>query len=314
VNKTLGDLQELHEELIRAISREAGQRLKELLEKKHIYQQVTIDAKSLISAWATKARTLASGNVDEKEFDDAQFIVGTTQALLAERGSSPKGTPVLTLLIENPKLFCSKCGSSEVFRPVWFHDLTNELRKERRFGHSSEPAGDVPGNFQLISILLQCQRCMGEPEAVLVRREKWKLGLHGRSPMEYVDVPKYIPKEEVDYFRDALIASHGGKPLAGLFYLRTFMELFARRVTGETGRRYGDEVMEAYYASLPPANRDSMPNFKEWYGKLSEPIHTGKVNDTLFEEARDAIERHLDMRRVFRISETPPAGKTAEGA
>ena len=71
-------------------------------------------------------------------------------------------------------------------------------------------------------------------------------------PNEHVDVPKYIPKQERDHFRDALIAVHGGKPLAGLFYLRMFMELFARRATGETGKCYGDELMEAYYKILPP--------------------------------------------------------------
>ena len=121
--------------------------------------------------------------------------------------------------------------------------------------------------------------------------------------MEHVEVPKYIPKKERDYFRDALIAVHGGKVLAGLFYLRTFMELFARRATGETGRRYGDELMEAYYAILPPAHRDSLPSFKEWYGKLSEPLHTGRADAALFEEAHEAIDRHFDMRRLFKIAE-----------
>jgi hypothetical protein len=42
--------------------------------------------------------------------------------------------------------------------------------------------------------------------------------------MEYVDVPNHIPKQERDLFRDAMIAVHGGKALAGLFYLRTFIE------------------------------------------------------------------------------------------
>src|SRR5437867_303254 len=132
---------------------------------------------------------------------------------------------------------------------------------------------------------MQCQRCLGRPEAFIVERDGWRLSLHGRSPMEHVEVPKYIPKKEREHFRDALIAVHGGKVLAGLFYLRTFMELFARRATGETGRRYGDELMEAYYGILPAAHRDALPSFKEWYGKLSEPIHTGNADAALFEEA-----------------------------
>src|SRR5207249_1279578 len=109
----------------------------------------------------------------------------------------------------------------------------------------SGPSVPVNAGFQLFSILLQCQRCMGKPEAVLIRREQWRLSLHGRSPMEYVDVPKFIPKEESHLFRDSMVAAHGGKILAALFYLRAFIEQFARRVIAETGRRYGEELMES---------------------------------------------------------------------
>jgi len=306
VNKTLGTLQDLHEELIRAISREAGKKLKMLLEERHIYQHVTIDAKTLIANWAAQARAASSGVLtDEKEFDDAQFIVGTTQALLAERGGNPSGTPVLSLIIENPKLFCSKCGSSEVFRPVWFHDLTNELRREQRFGSTSIPTMNVPANFQLITILLQCQRCMGKAEAMLVRREQWKLSLHGRSPMEQVDVPKFVPKEEAHLYRDALIAAHGGKTLAALFYLRVFIEQFARRVTGQTERRYGFELMDEYGKTIPEAHRGTMPSLRGWYDKLSEPIHAAKEDEKLFEAAKEAISQHFEIRKVFKIPEMP---------
>jgi hypothetical protein len=243
--------------------------------------------------------------IDENEFDIEHFILGTTQTLLAERGGLPNGTPVLTLIIENAKLFCSKCGTSEVFRPVWFHDLTNELLTVQRFGHSSAPAVNVPTHFQLFTILLQCQLCMGKPEAVLVRREQWKLSLHGRSPMEHVDVPKFIPKEEQHLFRDAVIAAHGGKMLAALFYLRVFIEQFARRVTGETERRYGFELMEDYGKTIPDAHRGTMPSLREWYDKLSEPIHAAKEDEKLFEAAKEAISQHFEIRKVFKISEVP---------
>lgn len=50
VNKSLGELQALREALTRSISREAGAKLKALLEEEHIYHQVAIDVKGLISA------------------------------------------------------------------------------------------------------------------------------------------------------------------------------------------------------------------------------------------------------------------------
>jgi hypothetical protein len=158
----------------------------------------------------------------------------------------------------------------------------------------------------LFALLLQCQRCTGKPEAVLIRREGWRLSLHGRSPMEYVEVPKYIPKQERHLFRDAIIAGHSGKTLAGLFYLRTFIEQFARRVTGETGRRPGNEIMEDYGKTLPERHRGSMPSLREWYERLSEPIHAAKDDEKLFEEAKEAIELHFDIRRVFKIPDLQP--------
>jgi hypothetical protein len=305
VNKSLEELQMLREELIKSISREAGKKLKMLLEEKHIYQQVVIDGKALVSAWAAKVKS--HGVITEEgEFDKDYFSLGDGQVEFVRPGLAAQASPSLTLIVENPKLFCTICGEREVFRPVWYQDVVNELRKPRTFSSAQEAKSALDG-FQLFYLTFQCQRCLGRPESFIVRRDGWKLGLHGRSPMEHVDVPKYIPKQERDHFRDALIAVHGGKPLAGLFYLRMFMELFARRATGETGKCYGDELMEAYYKILPPEHRGSLPNFKEWYGKLSEPVHTGKADEALFEEAREALDRHFDMRRLFKISEVPPA-------
>jgi hypothetical protein len=104
VNKTLGDIQDSREELIRSISREAGKKLRMLLEEKHIYQNVVIDAKSLIGAWAAKVRTMSSGIlIDDAEFDNAHLVMSTTMMSFAEKGA-PKAEAVLTLLVENPKL------------------------------------------------------------------------------------------------------------------------------------------------------------------------------------------------------------------
>jgi hypothetical protein len=124
--------------------------------------------------------------------------------------------------------------------------------------------------------------------------------------MEYVDMPKCIPKEEQNLYRDAIIAAHGGKILAALFYLRVFIEQFARRVIGETGRRFGVELMEEYGKTLPVPQRDTMPSLREWYEKLSAPIHAAKEDARLFEEAKEAILQHFDIRKVYKMPETPP--------
>jgi hypothetical protein len=116
---------------------------------------------------------------------------------------------------------------------------------------------------------------------------------------------EHLPKSEKKFFRDALIAYHGGKTLAALFYLRTFLEQFARRVTGISGRETGESIMESYAATIPLNLRSTMPSLGEWYGKLSEALHLAQEDANIFEEAMEQIIHHFDLRRVHRLSESP---------
>jgi hypothetical protein len=159
-------------------------------------------------------------------------------------------------------------------------------------------------DHQLFFMAFQCQRCKSDPEGFIVRRNRNRLFLEGRSPIEHVETPRYLPKKESAFFSDAIVAHNAGKKLAGLFYLRTFLEQFAKRMTGKRGRLTGVELMEAYSATLPPAHRDFMPSFREWYEKLSEAIHDAREDDALFESAKSEIDRHFDIRRIFKIVET----------
>ena len=63
--------------------------------------------------------------------------------------------------------------------------------------------------------------------------------------------------------------------------------------------------MAAYASRLPADKRDQMPSLREPYGKLSVPIHNANEAeaDALFETAREEIECHFDIRRVFKIVE-----------
>jgi len=64
--------------------------------------------------------------------------------------------------------------------------------------------------------------------------------------------------------------------------------------------------MEGYAQTLPRDKRPHLPSLKEWYDKLSTPIHTADENaaEALFDAAREAVEQHFDIRRVFKIPET----------
>src|SRR4029077_1956592 len=156
-----------------------------------------------------------------------------------------------------------------------------------------------------------CQHCKSGVVSVIVKRSAWSLALHGRSPMEQIELPNFIPKPEQQLYRDVLIAMHGGKVLAALFYLRTFIEQFARRVTGITGKETGEVIMEKYAETVLHNHRDSMPSLRDWYGKLSEALHVAKEDETLLEAALEAIQHHFDVRRVHKILEAVPVTKSS---
>jgi len=269
-------------QVTRNLNRLASLRLKELLETKHLYQKVSIDPKGIVAH--ARSRVVQLDHIQAFEnWSRTDLPLTILSPALHELLGPPHDEPLLTLILTNVKLCCQTCGRREAFVPQWNASFPSDGTR-------------APG-FQVLLLTYQCQGCQTTPEALLVRRRAWELELHGRSPMEQVEVPKYIPKPEYNFFRDSVIAFNSGKVLAGLFYLRSFLEQFARRVTG-------DEVMSEYGKTLPPTLRDSMPSLRDWYDKLSEPIHAAKDDSETFEAARAEIEKHFDIRRVHAIPET----------
>jgi hypothetical protein len=287
-------------ELKRRLNLAIAEQFKSLLQDKHMYQKVVIDAAKI---FAEVKQDVSSAW--HPEFTHAASRFSATILLTSKEGlysqSAAGSIPDLFLIAENVKLFCAKCDRREAFEPKWYKDVTNEMRTPTGLALSLK----LPATFQWFVIVYQCQSCNGLPEAVLVKRENWQFFLHGRSPIEHVELPAYLPKAEKHWFRDAVIALHGGKTLAALFYMRIFIEQFARRQTGLSGKKTGDEIMCAYAETLPKQHRDYMPSLREWYEKLSQAIHSATEDADLFEESRKEIERHFDIRRVFGISETP---------
>ena len=206
------------------------------------------------------------------------------------------------------KVFCAECDHREPHSPIHCYDVGNELLKQATLGRSL--ANFKPPSYPRFQLFVLQYLCQGKRtlQTFVVRRENWELILEGRSPMEHVEVPSFIPKPERHLFRDALIAMHGGKPLAALSYLRAFTEQFARRFTGLVGKVTGEEIMAAYSESLPSAHRDPMPSLRQWCERLSEAVHEAKDDSELAEQTRAETERHFDIRRVFRIPKRSPSG------
>lgn len=287
---------------VKQVNAAIAEQLRILLETKHLYQSARIDFEKIVTEMREKVISAYRVDFDNRvQQIPAQFtLTGATQTLVGRIGIE---IPLWLLTPVNVKLFCEKCNRREAFKPIWYRDATNDLRKP----NYDEPITQLPAGFQLFFLVYQCQSCQGVPEALLVRRRDWQISLHGRSPLEHIEVPAYIPKIEGHWFRDARIALNSGKSLAALFYLRTFVEQFARRQTKLTGRKTGDEIMSAYGDMIPAKQRDFMPSLREWYDKLSEALHGAREDAELFEDARREIERHFEFRKVFQLPETIPA-------
>jgi hypothetical protein len=298
-------------QLTKNLSQAFSNEVKKLIEAKHIYQRISIDPQKIVSE--VRARVCISGqqrfDTEAHQFIESVRFVPSTDP---EARASLEEPPLPILLIENVKIFCPRCDEREIASPIWYRELSNELRKPSVFSFGSIkhrlPANYLPVPFQMFVIVYQCQRCEDPPQSFLVRRDGWRLTLDGRSPMEQVDAPTFLPKPEKGLFRDALVAVHGGKVLAGLFYLRTFIEQFARRQTGITDKS-GGAIMKAYSDLLPAQYRDHMPSLREWYEHLSEALHEARGDEALLEKGREEIEKHFDIRRVFKIPEVSDSAK-----
>jgi hypothetical protein len=300
------------------LSQTASDALKSLLENKHLYQSVNINPANIAKEQIEQE---TYGDVKQSlyhwsanDLPKMRFTLAQQQSSAVARGASQA---TLTLTLPHPGLYCGKCERREAFAPVWFQEVSNEISLQMAAGVSKQIA--LPGGFQMFFLLYQCQHCLGTPEGFLVRRTGWNLGLHGRSPIESVELPAFLPKSESWLYRDAVIAFNSGKILAGLFYLRTFIEQFARRVTGRTGRVRGDEILDEYYKALPSPTKEQMPSLREWYDRLSEALHSASQDAALFEDAKREIERHFDFRRLFKIpegkpTEVPAARPASDGA
>lgn len=292
-----------------------GAQLKILLERKHLYQKVSLQPDELLAELTPGApsRKAPLGVVENEK----ETFEGLVSSFLNERLAvsdtllHENRQPIRCLIVGNVKLFCATCNSKEAFRPIWFEDVTNQIRllyHQQKVAVTPSFKLSFWASFQHIVLVFQCQRCEGKPEAFLLKRDGMELYLEGRSPIEHVEIHASLPKKEDKWFRDAVVAHQSGKTLAGLFYLRTFIEQFARRVTGMLNeKKSGDEIMSAYSDGLRPQVRDAAPSLREWYEKLSEAVHGAKEDAELFALAKEKIEEHFEFRRLYKLDDVVSA-------
>lgn len=301
------------------LKKEIENRIKELLETKHLYQSVRISdsgVQSLISQAANDPGVKSAISKSSNGFyDDRNGIIARHyDGIMMESKRILEGEWVFS---------AEECAKEEKYDPMGHKTLIKLptiLVPCLQCGGSVQPHNSVfrgqKNNFDVLTwpsekkgsqVLLQtfiwpyhCQACKGEPLVFLVRREGLKLTLVGRNHFESPQVPTTIPKEEAKFFGEAIVAFNTGSTLAGLFLLRTTIEQYMRRVVGTKEKLSGDELAEQYATLLAgdfPKSR--YPSLKTVYDELSACLHGADASDEQFNKSRADIEKHFSLLEHF---------------
>lgn len=292
---------------------EAQAAIKMLLETKHLYQSVAFgeDLKKKIMAQdlpsiLSKSKS-ANGHASEilrgywNLIADKQPWEGADPIHMGP----PPGLSHIRIALPRVKVTCGKCKTQNAphipfgaheHRPNW-----NEFADRNSAGSQV---------IQVLSFKYVCQSCDLSQQSILcfmVTRKGEKLTLSGRSEMEEVFIPKCIPSEESKLLSDAIITNQASMPLAGLFYLRAFVEQYLRRKTGMSDTAIaGDELAEAYHKLLPAEFPSKFKCMKEVYRNLSGKIHTANADQKTFDESHEKLIEHfkqLDLMPIVLHSE-----------
>lgn len=261
--------------------------IKDLLEKKHLYQRLTI----------TLPAAQAKDNEALKQLVDVSQKEWRTDKVLPYEPTGYRGGSVGSLchfVLPAVRLWCHVCDDLQTLSPTWAGDLA---RPEQDFSPGGE---EHPKLKQLFMLAYDCVACKRSTQMFIVRREKNVISLHGRSPMAHVAVPREIPKAVASFYRRASTAFQAGEVLAANFLLRVLIEQFARhKMPQQAGM--ADEVLDAYVKDLPDAIKTSSPSLRTLYKDLSVDIHSAAGDVQLFERALNEITHHFELRWAHRL-------------
>jgi hypothetical protein len=296
---------------------------RQLLETKHLYQtvEVPITGMSILVEQAVKRErslqsmtaisTRGSGSssfksaeeISKESWEEVNVRIKTTP-LQFQFGATPMQTGCLPISVPTVKTTCQNEGCGGLWPhnacpdPSWLLSTLN-----------------TGGKLQQIFVLqYQCQNCKKEPVSFLVKRDGLKLTLTGRSPMESIGVPKFIPKDVRKFYRGAVIAFNSGALLPAIFMLRTMVEQHMRQATKSGNQRMtADQLVEAYATTLNEGFNSQFQSLKPVYSNLSEAIHAAQDDaPQLFETERTNVLSHFEAKEaVERLSVR--LGKTTAG-
>jgi hypothetical protein len=256
--------------------------IKTLIQEKHLYQSISVPpTDSYVSIKADKTQVT----------EELPSVTQAMNAGWATEAVRPEANAI-HLQVPDVKVYCVRCRRIEAYNTVFVVEVLSKIR---------QPAVEQGETQQAFLLAFQCQSCKGTPELFLIRRRGLRLSNEGRSPIEHVDVPPFVPNSVQKFFGGGIVAHQSGQTLAGLFLLRTALEQWARSASGSK-KEQADQVMDDYMATLPEDLKTRFPSMRTLYGELSVDIHNATGSADLFEKARAQIIQHFDVRRMFGLA------------
>ena len=276
----------------KVLSEKVEENIKHLLESKHLYQSIQLDVKQM------------SFDMDEKLFKKQPTITDIINDILsknwylndpADKNADPFAFQSMQYELHfnmpDIKCFCHQCERIEAMN---LKSCENILNRGYYLNHIHKLNNKI---IQVFAATYLCQSCKSIPEVFIIRREGIKLTLSGRSPIEYIDVPKVIPKEVKKYYSGALLAYQSGQTLAGNFLLRTIIEQFSYLKNKEA--KSADEAIDSYMSSLEEDFKNRFSSFRVLYNDLSSDIHSATGSSDLFEKSKEKLIEHFEARKLY---------------
>lgn len=240
-------------------------KLKELLEKKFLYQNVKVreeDCRQKIAhiLKADYAKEEYGKRVDEFLHQDADF------GIKIER----RAGGVFQHRVGVPATVNTRCECCKEITPH------NPIQVFNQDGYETDSGYD-----QTFVVEMQCQKCKQGCLSCMVRRSGWNLQLVGRNQIDVYRFPYKLDylgstgEQVVRIFAEAMMAERTGSWLSAVCLLRVALEQFMRAVMPKSFERLtGEEIYEEYEKHLAsdfPKNR--VVSFRSVYGRLSEILH-----------------------------------------
>jgi hypothetical protein len=278
-------------------SAEISDRLKELLETRHLYQGILVDFEPIIKGIDDIG--LSMRRITELEAATRvvkiPWIPTTTRTQAPTTSNTPQKTDgPLEFLCPDIKVYCERCQRVEAYNLRSVQEIFTQSMV-------SLPGSNKPEQtVQVFTLSYICQSCKSVPEVFLVRREGPTLILMGRSPMEAIDVPSFIPSSVRKFYADALVASHSGQVLSANTLLLHLIEQWIRKCVGGGAKDF-EESLATYIGSLPATFEDQFPTLKDTYAELAKDVANAAGSSNVFGIAIEEIQVHFDARRLLKL-------------